>query len=87
MDTLAAFQQSLLLTLWLSLPPVGAAIVIGVIISLLQAVTQIQEQTLPFGFKLIAVTVILALAGRWMSVEITEFTQRIFDFIPYAGRS
>lgn len=86
MDTLVALQQSLMLSVILSMPPVIVAVVIGVIISLIQAVTQIQEQTLPFAFKLIAVGVIVALTGRWMSVELVEYTQRIFDLVPTTGR-
>lgn len=86
MDTLVALQQSLMLSVILSMPPVIVAVVIGVLISLIQAVTQIQEQTLPFAFKLIAVGVIVALTGRWMSVELVEYTQRIFDLVPTTGR-
>ena len=47
--------QAMLLVLWLSLPPIVVASVVGILFSLIQALTQIQEQTLSFGVKLIAV--------------------------------
>jgi type III secretion HrpO family protein len=52
--------QALVLTLLLSLPPIIVATVVGVLVSLLQALTQVQDQTLGFAIKLIAVTVVLS---------------------------
>lgn len=75
-------KQSLYLVLILSAPSVGIAMIIGLIISLVQATTQIQEQTLTFVPKLIAVMLMLALTGPWCMVQLMAFTQTILDQFP-----
>ena len=65
-------SECLYLVLMISLPPILIASVIGILLSLIQAVTQLQEQTLVFGVKLIAVV-------GWMSGEILRFASEIFD--------
>ena len=62
-------------------PILAAAIVIGLIISILQATTQIQEQTLTFVPKLIGVALIGILLGSWMLHTVMGFTERIFELI------
>lgn len=74
--------QALMLVLWLSLPPIVVASVVGILFSLIQALTQIQEQTLSFGVKLIAVGLTLYLTARWVGGEIFNFTQMLFDGFP-----
>jgi type III secretion protein S len=71
--------QALFLTLWLSLPPIIVASVVGTLFSLFQALTQVQEQTLSFAVKLVAVMVTLALTASWVGVEIFNFTVAVFD--------
>ena len=63
----------------ISLPPIIIAAVIGIALSLIQAVTQLQEQTLVFGVKLIAVVGSLFVLGGWMSSEILRFASEIFN--------
>ena len=79
-------HQGLLLILLLSMPAIVVASVVGVLFSLFQALTQIQEQTLSFAVKLISVGVTLALCGRWIGVEIFNYTGMLFDSIAYVGR-
>jgi type III secretion protein S len=74
--------QTMLLVLWLSLPPIAVASVVGILFSLIQALTQIQEQTLSFGVKLIAVGITLYLTARWIGGEIFYFAQNLFDGFP-----
>ena len=62
-----------------SLPPIVIASLIGIVLSLIQAVTQLQEQTLVFGVKLIAVVGTLFVLGGWMSREILQFAAEIFE--------
>ena len=62
-------------------PILLVAIVIGLIISILQATTQIQEQTLTFVPKLIGVALVGILLGSWMLHNIVAFTERIFEMI------
>lgn len=72
-------KQALFLSLILTGPPVLVAMLVGLVISIIQATTQIQEQTLTFVPKLIAVVVTLALAGPWMVVQLINYTQQILD--------
>ena len=72
-------SQCLYLVLVISLPPILVASIIGIALSLIQAVTQLQEQTLVFGVKLIAVVSTLFILGGWMSGEIMRFASEIFD--------
>ena len=74
--------QAMELVLYLSMPAILAATIVGLIIGLLQALTSIQEQTLPHGFKLIAIMFAIAATVRWMGPELFLFTQNAFDQIP-----
>lgn len=85
-DTINIFQQGLWMAVILSAPPLFAATLIGVGVSLFQAVTQIQDQTLPYVVKLIAVAVVLAGMGRWVGVELIELTELTFILVPNIGR-
>jgi len=62
-----------------SAPAVLSALLVGFMISLFQAVTQIQEQTLTFVPKIIAVFVVVLITGGWMIGEIQGFTQETYD--------
>lgn len=62
-------------------PILGVSIIVGLLISIFQATTQIQEQTLTFVPKLLAVAAIGLLAGSWMLHTIVSFTERIFNLI------
>lgn len=75
-------NQALILVLLLSMPPIIVATVVGVLVSLLQALTQIQEQTLGFAIKLIVVTVTLLFTASWTGAEMYKFTEHIFDIFP-----
>ncbi|SEK10070.1 type III secretion protein S [Variovorax sp. OK605] len=85
-DVVSYFTQALYLVLWLSMPPIVVGSVVGVLFSLFQALTQIQEQTLSFGIKLIAVSLTILLAARWIGGEMFNFTVQVFDVIPTLGR-
>lgn len=74
-------REGLLLILLLSAGPLGAAMVIGLIVSVLQATTQVQEQTLSFVPKLIGISLILVIVGPWMLNETVRFTRMMFDAI------
>ena len=72
-------QKCMIIILQLSLIPICVATVIGLIVSLLQALTQIQEQTLGFAVKLIAISFTIMIAAHWMGGELLLFTQDIFN--------
>ena len=79
-------QTCLIMVLKLSLIPIIVATVIGILVSLLQALTQIQEQTLGFAVKLIAISVTLLAASSWMGGQMLLYTQDIFKNFPLLGR-
>jgi type III secretion protein S len=81
--TLVTFvKQSLLLVLILSAPAVLATSVVGLLIAFLQAVTQVQDQTISFGIKLIVAVVAIALASNRMGAELLNFADQMLATIP-----
>ncbi len=85
MDILSFFRQAMLLVVLLSAPPLIVAVLVGMVTSLLQAAMQLQDQTLPFCLKLVAVGVTLALTGRWLGVELLQLTQNAFTMMSQVG--
>ena len=77
-------QEALLLLLMVSAPILGAALLVGLLVSLFQAVTQIQEATLAFVPKLIAAIAVFAIAGPWMLTMLVEYIRRTLESIPSA---
>ncbi len=89
MDTttvLTLAQNALFLMLMVSAPIMGTALVVGLVVSLFQAITQINEATLSFVPKLVAAIVVFAIAGPWMLTTMVEFIRRTLLSIPnFAG--
>lgn len=79
---IAISKQSLLLVLVLTGPPVLAAMAVGLIVSVLQATTQIQEQTLTFVPKVAAVALVLAVLGPLGMAQIVAFTRLLLETFP-----
>lgn len=73
--------QGLLLILILSAPPILISMFFGIIVAVFQAATQIQEQTLSFTIKLVAVTLTLMFLGDWLGAQIMTFSANIFTHI------
>jgi type III secretion HrpO family protein len=71
-------QQALLLSLAVALPVVGAAALIGLVVSILQAATQIQDHTLGHLPRLLVVVAVLVATGPWIGSQIAEFAVRAF---------
>ena len=78
----AILQQALFLVLVVSASPVLMSLVVGFLISVFQATTQIQEQTLSFAPKVICVFGVLALVGPWIGSQLVRFTFHVFDQFP-----
>lgn len=74
--------QGLILAAKLSAPVLVTSLVVGFAISLLQSITQIQEVTLSFVPKAVAVAIALLVSGHWMIAESISFTQQMFEKIP-----
>jgi len=75
-------HEALVLVLVVSAPVLGVSLLVGLGVGLLQAVTQVQEHTLTFVPKLLAVGATLALAGGWMGAEVLRYTETLFRALP-----
>lgn len=74
--------QALTLTLKVSLPILAVGLLVGLVVSVFQAVTQIQELTLSFIPKILATGVVIAVAGPWMLGQMLSYTRALFTSIP-----
>ena len=75
-------REALTVTLMIAGPMLGAGLVVGLIIALFQAVTQINEMTLTFVPKIIAIAAALLIFLPWMINLATDFARHMFDLIP-----
>lgn len=76
-----AFSESVRMILLLSTPLLLASLVVGLIISIFQATTQIQEQTLTYVPKILLIFLMLVIIGPWMLMQLNEYTLFIFSLI------
>ena len=85
-SAMALLQRALLLALLLAAPMLLFGLVTGLLISVLQAVTQVQEMTLTFIPKLLAIAAAMFIFGQWILVTLMTFTREVFALLPQAGR-
>jgi flagellar biosynthesis protein FliQ len=81
-QVLATGQQGLTLLLMVSAPILLTVLVVGLVVSIFQAATQINEATLSFVPKIVAAVAVLAFAGPWMVTTLVEYLQRMLRSIP-----
>lgn len=77
-------QQALYVMVALATPLLLTALVVGLVVSILQAATQINEMTLSFIPKLLAIVAALVIAGPWMLTFFVDYVRRLFESIPGA---
>ena len=77
-----AGQHGLYILLLVSAPILIAVLVVGLVVSVFQAATQINEQTLSFVPKIVAAVAVLAIAGPWMMTTLVEYLHRTLQAIP-----
>ncbi len=75
-------QQALYVMLMIAAPMLVAALIVGLIVSVLQAATQINEMTLSFIPKLVAIVAALVIAGPWIVTYYVDYVRRLFEAIP-----
>ena len=75
-------QDAIYITLLLSAPPLVVGLVVGMAIAIFQATTQIQEMTITFVPKIVAVMLALIFCASWMLIKITEYTQDLMVRLP-----
>ena len=78
--------KGLMLILLLSLAPLLASLATGLIVSLIQALTQVQEQTLTFVPKMIITIAVLILSGAWIMQTLVKFTLELFKYMGNVGK-
>jgi flagellar biosynthetic protein FliQ len=81
-DVTAVASKAIWVTLQLGAPVLIVALLVGLVVSVFQAVTQIQEQTLVFIPKIIAIVAVLAITGPWMMSTMMDYTTDLFREIP-----
>lgn len=79
-------QESLKVAAMLTAPLLGVALVVGLIVSLIQALTSIQEMTLSYVPKMAAVAAVLLILAPWMMEILSDFTTNVLNFIPSISR-
>jgi len=84
-DVFSILQNAMMVALELSLPILAIGVVVGVVISIFQAVTQINDQTLSLVPKILAVFATLGLLGPWMFHQLMQFAIQMLTRLPVAG--
>ncbi|MBR6079958.1 MAG: flagellar biosynthesis protein FliQ [Treponema sp.] len=84
-DIAQLMREGIMQVFMLCAPVLGAALIIGLVISIFQATTSIQEQTLTFLPKLLTILLVLALLGGWMFSRMENYTINLFEQIPNMG--
>ena len=79
---ISLFQQALFYTIIVSAPMLIVSIVVGLVISIFQTATSIQEQTITFVPKILAVLIVTGVCAAWLGKVMAEFTLRVFELIP-----
>lgn len=81
-DVLHIAQQAIVITFKLCAPILIVSLAIGVFISLVQAVTSVQEMTLAFVPKLAGIALVIVVSGGWMLSQLTTYSRELFESIP-----
>jgi flagellar biosynthetic protein FliQ len=79
-------RDALMMVMLVSAPMLGLGLIVGILVSIFQATTQIQEQTLAFIPKIIAVFVAILIFGPWMLSMLVSYTREIFVSLPHMIR-
>ena len=82
-DALQLMRRAIMLSLQLTMPALTLSLVIGIAVSLFQAVTQIQEQTLTFVPKVVVLSLALLVLGPWMLHSLVSFTAGLIASLPH----
>jgi flagellar biosynthetic protein FliQ len=84
-DVAALIHDCMVVTMKLSFPILGVALVVGLLVSFVQAITQINEATLAFLPKVVAIGLALMMLGPFMATTLSGFSHRVFDRIVAIG--
>jgi flagellar biosynthetic protein FliQ len=76
-------RQAMTMAMMLTIPLLGASLIVGLVIAIFQAATSINEMTLTFVPKLMVIVLVLILAGHWMIGQLVDYTTRLIENIPF----
>ena len=76
-------RNAMLISMYLTVPLLGASLIIGLIIAIFQAATSINEMTLTFVPKVAVIGAVLTFAGHWMIGKLTDYTRALIENIPF----
>jgi flagellar biosynthesis protein FliQ len=79
-------RDALWLVIWLSLLPLLASLIVGLLVSFFQALTQIQEQTLTFVPKIIITIIVILITANFMLSQLITFSNRVFELMVQVSR-
>ncbi len=79
-------REALVVVLLVSAPPLGAALLVGLVTGVLQAATQVQEQSLGVVPRLVAVLAALAIAAPWIGARVVRFASQCLELVPRMAR-
>ncbi|MDR3304030.1 MAG: flagellar biosynthesis protein FliQ [Treponema sp.] len=85
-DVTTLLRSGILQVLLLASPLLFSALIVGLVVAILQATTSIQEQTLTFVPKIIAILLVLGFLGGWMFTSLGDYTVQLFKMIPQMAR-
>lgn len=80
-EVLSVFSQALFVAMKLALPMLAVSVLIGLVVAVFQAATQIHEQTLTFVPKLIVIALMLLVTGNWMMSTMSDFVNWLFSLM------
>ena len=76
-------RQAMWVSILLTVPLLGASLIVGLVIAIFQAATSINEMTLTFVPKLMTIGLVLLFAGHWMITQLVDYTARLIENIPF----
>lgn len=82
MQVVSLGQDAVMVALLIAAPLLGTGMIVGLIVALFMATTQIQEMTLTFVPKIISVLIALIVFGSWMLITMVDYTRNLFESIP-----
>lgn len=80
-DAITVIQQGLITILTVAAPILVVGLAVGLVVSIIQAATQINEQSLGFILKIVAIFLIIILCGPWMLTQLMDFTKIIYEYM------
>ncbi len=76
-------RNAMLISMYMTVPLLGASLIVGLIIAIFQAATSINEMTLTFVPKVAVIGAVLILAGHWMIAKLVDYTRALIENIPF----